>query len=105
MSEAAFGDDEARGHEAREPLGVEYRRLSAADAAGEWPASTFDRVAACMSLQDMADVDGAPRAAFALLRPEGRMVFSVPHPCTDTAHREWERDAEGRKLARQLAHR
>ena len=25
------------------------------------------------------------------------MVFSVPHPGTDTAHREWERDEAGRK--------
>ena len=27
------------------------------------------------------------------------MVFSVPHPFTDTVYREWERDTEGNKLA------
>lgn len=27
------------------------------------------------------------------------MVVSVPHPCTDTPVRSWERDAGGRKLA------
>lgn len=29
----------------------------------------------------------------------GRFVFSIPHPATHTAYREWERDAEGAKLA------
>lgn len=92
----------ARRHEEREPLGIDYRRMSAADVAREWAPSTFDLVAACMSLQDMADVDAALRGAFSVLRPGGRMVLSVPHPCTDTAYREWERDAEGRKLALKL---
>ena len=40
---------------------------------------------------------GVLRGAFAVLRPGGRMVFSVPHPATDTPFREWERDGAGRK--------
>ncbi len=55
-----------------------------------------------MSLQDMADVPGALRSAADVLRPGGRLVFSVPHPATETAVREWERDGNGRKLALKL---
>ncbi len=89
----------ARRHESREPLGVEYRVASAATIDQLWPDGPVDIVTACMAVQDMADVGGALRSAFAVLAPAGRMVFSVPHPATDTAFREWERDAAGRKLA------
>ena len=88
----------AKAREAREPLGIVYRTLSAAAVADHWPSDSFDLVAACMSLQDMADVSGALRGAFAVLRPGGRLAFSVPHPATDMRFREWERDATGRKL-------
>jgi SAM-dependent methyltransferase len=87
----------AEAREIRHPLGITYRKLSAATAADEWPPGSFELVTACMSLQDMADVEGALRAASAVLRPGGRVVFSVPHPATDTRFREWERDAAGRK--------
>jgi 2-polyprenyl-3-methyl-5-hydroxy-6-metoxy-1,4-benzoquinol methylase len=87
----------AREYEAREPLGIRYHRLSAVDVAAKWPRQHFDLAAACMSLQDMADVPGTLRAAAAVVRSGGRLVFSVPHPATDTAFREWERDALGRK--------
>jgi hypothetical protein len=62
-------------------------------ATGSKPASTT----ACMSLQDVADVSGALHGEYAVLRSGGRLVFSVPHPATDTPYREWERDATGRK--------
>lgn len=87
----------ARARETREPLGIDYLKLSAADVANQWPPDSFDLVAACMSLQDVADVSGALCGASAVLRPVGRMVFSVPHPATDTPFREWERDEAGRK--------
>jgi 2-polyprenyl-3-methyl-5-hydroxy-6-metoxy-1,4-benzoquinol methylase len=88
--------------ERADPHGIEYCRISAAAAAGHWPSGSFDLVTACMSLQDMADPAGALRAGGALLGPGGRMVFSVPHPATETPAREWERDATGRKLALKL---
>jgi 2-polyprenyl-3-methyl-5-hydroxy-6-metoxy-1,4-benzoquinol methylase len=88
----------ARAHEAREPLGIEFRTLSAPRAADHFPAESFDVVTACMSVQDMSDVRGALDAAFVVLRPGGRLVFSVPHPASDTPYREWERDSAGRKL-------
>lgn len=87
----------ARARETEERLGIDYRKLSAAAVADHWPPDSFDVVAACMSLQDMADVSGALRGAFDVLRPGGRLVFSVPHPATDTPFRAWERDGTGRK--------
>ena len=91
--------EHARAHEAREPLGIAYEEMSAAEVDRRWPPESFDLVTACMSVQDMADPAAALRAAFAVLRPGGRMVFSVPHPGTDTPFREWERDESGRKVA------
>jgi 2-polyprenyl-3-methyl-5-hydroxy-6-metoxy-1,4-benzoquinol methylase len=89
----------AQRHEDEDPLGIGYLLLDAGQAAEHLPAGSFDMVTACMSVQDMPDPGRAIRSAAALLRPGGRLVFSVPHPATETADREWERDAEGRKLA------
>jgi SAM-dependent methyltransferase len=88
--------------EAMQPLGIEYHQISAAAIADEFPPESFDLVASCMSLQDMADVAATLRGAAAVLRPPGRFVFSVPHPATDTAFREWERDGSGAKLCLKL---
>jgi 2-polyprenyl-3-methyl-5-hydroxy-6-metoxy-1,4-benzoquinol methylase len=92
----------AKSHEARQPLGIRYHLLSAADVAKRWPPEHFALVTACMAVQDMADVAGALRAAASVLRRDGRMAFSVPHPMTDVIFREWERDASGRKLSLKL---
>lgn len=92
----------AEAHEARQPLGIRYHSLSAAMIAAHFPPGHFDIVTACMSVQDMADVPGTLGAAATVLRRDGRLVFSVPHPATDTAFREWERDGFGRKLALKL---
>ena len=92
----------AERREARERLGIRYHCLAAAAVAQHWPVDSFDLVAACMSLQDMADVPSALGGAAAVLRPGGRMVFSVLHPATETSVREWERDAMGRKRTLKL---
>jgi SAM-dependent methyltransferase len=92
----------AKAHEARQPLAIRYHLLSAADAATRWPHGHFDLVAACMSVQDMADVPRTLQASATVLRAGGRLVFSVPHPLTDPMFREWERDASGRKLSLKL---
>src|SRR5690606_29895309 len=39
-----------------------------------------------------------------LVPPGGRMAFSIPHPCTDTPYREWERDEAGNKGALKIDH-
>jgi 2-polyprenyl-3-methyl-5-hydroxy-6-metoxy-1,4-benzoquinol methylase len=89
----------ARVHEEREPLGIEYHVMGAADVSKHWPSGHFDMATACMSLHDMADVGSVLQSVFAVLRAGGRMVFSTIHPCTDTPVREWERDEMGNKAA------
>ncbi len=88
----------AQEEERKQPLGIQYIHLDAREIAARWTTGSFDLVTACMSLQDMADAAAACRGAAAVLRSGGRLVCSVPHPCTDTLVREWERDAAGRKL-------
>ncbi len=85
--------------EVAEPLGIRYLPLDASQIGTRFEAQTFDLVTACMSLQDMADPASVLSGAWRVLRCGGRAVFSVPHPCTDTAFREWKRDEQGRKLA------
>ena len=80
------------------PLGIDYL-LDATTVDVHLPAGSFDLVTALMSIQDMDDSGAALKAAHAVLKRGGRMVFSVPHPFTDTVYREWERDTEGNKLA------
>ena len=92
----------ARAHELKELLGIEYVTLSAAAIDTRFQPGSFDVVTACMSLQDMADPGLVLRAAHAVLRSGGRLVFSVPHPATEVPHREWERDAAGRKRCLKL---
>lgn len=93
----------ARELEVREPLGVTYVEGSAGSLPEPFEAGAFDLVTACMALQDMSDPGACLRGVAAVLRPGGRMVFSVPHPCTDTAVRVWERDGRGEKVALKLA--
>lgn len=78
-------------HEAQEPLGIEYHVLSAAQVAKRFPEPRFHLVTACMALHDMADPQAVLHSASAVLRQGGRLAFSIPHPCTDTPFREWER--------------
>ena len=87
----------ARRHEAASPLGVEYVVEDAAEVARRFDAGSFDMVVSCMALQDMPDIPAVLRAVHEVLRPWGRFVVSITHPCTDTPFREWQRDEIGRK--------
>lgn len=62
---------------------IEYHVIDASDepallALGE---NSFDAALCAMALFDMADIDPLMRAVSRLLRPGGRFVFSVMHPC------------------------
>lgn len=62
---------------------VEYLTIDATDAAqllalGE---SRFDAAVANMVLMDMAEIDTLAECLPQLLKPEGRFVFSIQHPC------------------------
>ncbi len=86
-------------HEERSPLGIEYRVADAGQLSGIWEPGSFDLVTGCMSFQDMAEAGRAFEGSRELLVESGRLVTSVPHPCTDTPYREWERDEAGERVA------
>ncbi len=89
----------ARRHEERDRLGIEYLVMDAAKVDEQWHEPAFDLVTSAYSIGDMPDAEAAFRAAYNVLRPGGRMAFSDAHPCTDPPFREWERDEQGRKLS------
>ena len=72
----------ARRREAQRPLGVRYEVRDAADLRGFADAS-FDLVASNMAIMDIEDAEGAIRESARVLRPGGRFVFSICHPCFD----------------------
>lgn len=67
---------------------IRYSVLDATDEAallalGE---AQFDAAICNMALFDMAEIEPLMRALARLLRPEGRFVFSVIHPCFNNPH-------------------
>jgi 2-polyprenyl-3-methyl-5-hydroxy-6-metoxy-1,4-benzoquinol methylase len=84
--------EHARAQEAADPLGIDYRVADAAEIADHFAAGSFDMAASCIALQDMPALSAVLRAVHAVLRPGGRFVASITHPCTDTPFRQWERD-------------
>jgi SAM-dependent methyltransferase len=91
--------EHARRIEAAEPLGIDYEVLDAAGLAARFPAGAFDLVTSCVSIPDMPDVPAVLRGIQTVLRPGGRLVASITHPCTDTPVRAWETDEAGAKLS------
>jgi SAM-dependent methyltransferase len=87
----------AREEERREPLGIRYLRTSYADLAQLADAS-FDVVVSFMAMMDGPHFDRAMTESFRVLRPGGRLAFSITHPCFLTKGSRWLRDAEGRKI-------
>ena len=83
--------------EAASPIGIEYRASDAADLAAAFPAHSFDMATSCLALQDMPEPLRALRAVRTVLKPGGRFVASIEHPCTNPPFRKWERDGAGRK--------
>jgi 2-polyprenyl-3-methyl-5-hydroxy-6-metoxy-1,4-benzoquinol methylase len=47
---------------------------------------SFDAALCAMAFFDMAEIEPAFRAIYTLLRPGGRFVFSVLHPCFNNPH-------------------
>lgn len=76
---------------------IAYEVLDAAAIADRFPAASFDTVTSCLALQDMPEPPRVLAAARTVLRPGGRFVFSIEHPCTTMPLRQWERDAANNK--------
>ena len=72
----------ARRREAKHPSGARFVRANAARLS-PFRDGQFDLVVAHMSLMDIEDAPGAVRAVGRVLRPGGRFVFSINHPCFD----------------------
>lgn len=83
--------------EAAAPLGIRYLTGDAARLQEQIAPASFDLATACLALQDMPDIPAALAAVHQALRPGGRLVMSIAHPCSDTPFRRWAKDATGAK--------
>jgi len=70
----------ARQKKAEENLGIIYLVRDASDLR-DLPSDHFDLVTCFMSLQDIEHLGKAVSEAARVLRPKGRFIFSIPHPC------------------------
>ena len=79
---------------------IDYRRIDATDSSAllELGTGRFDAALCGMALFDMADVEPLFKTLPQLLKPGGRFVFSITHPCFNhgrTAHFAEMEDREG----------
>lgn len=72
----------AKKREGRDPLGVTYHVADAAHL-DMLETDSFEIVLSNMSLMDIADAEGAVREAARVLKPLGRFIASLSHPCFD----------------------
>jgi SAM-dependent methyltransferase len=70
----------ARRHEAAQQLGITYLESDAQGLAG-LPDEAFDLVSCQLALMDIPDLDAALAAVRRVLRPAGRFVAVLSHPC------------------------
>ncbi|MDQ3368574.1 MAG: class I SAM-dependent methyltransferase [Myxococcota bacterium] len=77
---------------------IEYAVVDAEHLDSHFAPCSFDVATACMSLQDMPNPQRALAAIHTVLRPGGRLVFSIEHPVANPPFREWARDALGGKM-------
>ena len=87
----------ARKSECGRPLGIGYECVDAAELDVRFASSSFDLAVSCVALQDMPRIDRVFAAIHAVIRPGGRLVASITHPCSDTPYRHWQRDEDGAK--------
>jgi 2-polyprenyl-3-methyl-5-hydroxy-6-metoxy-1,4-benzoquinol methylase len=79
--------------ERAEPLGIRYVQADLCELGTPQPAAglgqPFDAVVASMVLPAVPDWTGAMRACVQQLRPGGRFIFSVNHPCFEQLAASW----------------
>ena len=66
--------------EKKENLGIKYIMMNAADLT-RLRDSCFDLVTCFMALQDIENYRKAVSEASRVLKPNGRFIFTIPHPC------------------------
>jgi 2-polyprenyl-3-methyl-5-hydroxy-6-metoxy-1,4-benzoquinol methylase len=67
--------------EQADPLGVSYAVADASERGTTVPDAAYDLVVCCFGLSDIDDLEGAVATVQRCLRPSGRFVFSILHPC------------------------
>ena len=78
-----FSDNQiaaAQEEESRAPLGIRYQRADASKM-GDVESEGFDIVISFMALMDIEDYEGAIMQAARVLKPGGRFMFILIHPC------------------------
>jgi SAM-dependent methyltransferase len=84
----------ARQKERAEPLGIRYETGSFADLS-RFDRGAFDTVVSFMALMDGAHYDQAAAQIYRVLKPGGRLIFSITHPCFVTKGNGWLEDENG----------
>jgi len=85
----------AQGLEREKPLGIEYLLLDASRLDGIKD-SSFDIVTCNLALHAIEDAKSAIRECGRVVKPGGRLVFSIMHPVTDTVESsDYKRDSRG----------
>jgi 2-polyprenyl-3-methyl-5-hydroxy-6-metoxy-1,4-benzoquinol methylase len=74
----------ARRHEAAEPRGITYRHGDARSLT-DLETQSFDGVLCYMALMDISELAPTLHAAARVLRPCGWFIFSIIHPCFNSA--------------------
>ncbi|MDG7012696.1 MAG: class I SAM-dependent methyltransferase [Nitrososphaerota archaeon] len=86
----------AKERERQHPLGIDYLKGDAAGIAKRFSRGSFDLITSCMAFMDMPGVDKVLSGASQVLRPDGRLVFSVSHPVNTSPTAHWLRRRIGR---------
>jgi len=84
---------------------IDYHVIDATDADGMLALGEgrFDAAVATMMLMDLATLDPLMHALRRMLKPNGRFVFSISHPCfdtSDTSHFAESAEEDGRYVVR-----
>ncbi len=89
----------ARAREEQQPLRIVYH-VTDAGRMEMLRGRSFDLAVANMALMDIENAEGAIRQVGRLLRPRGRFVFSISHPCFDVDTRSaWQVEQRAGQLA------
>ena len=89
----------AQEEERQAPLGIRYARASYTDMA-LFAGATFDAIVSFMAMMDGPRFDLAMAECFRVLRPGGRLAFSITHPCFITGGSRWIRNEQGVTMSR-----
>ena len=65
---------------------------------------TFDLVVSNLALMDIPDLQATYAVVYRVLRPKGRFVFSITHPCFQSPHMSVEPSTDNSRVACRVTH-